>query len=281
MVDKITNNMNQLPRHKRILILNLLLEGNSIRGTARLADTTAVTVQKLLVEAGRVCRDFHRENVKNVEVKGWIEADELWNFIYCKEKNRPKAINPPYFAGTTWTHIAIDSKSKLILAYLIGKGYPSETKRLFERVEKRVAGGSPPVTTDGYIPYRKYAPKVFGKDVALANVIGTKKYRISGNPDMEKTNTTFVERHNRTIRMSVKRYARKTDAFSKKVSRQRAHLHLYITWYNWCRVHQTLRYSPAMEAGLSDTLLDTGFIVDLVDADAPPPNRPKKYRKRS
>lgn len=273
--------MNQLSRTKRILILNLLLEGNTIRATSRLADVAIDTVKKLLVDADRVCRDFHRENVKNVEVKGWVEADELWNFVYCKEKNLHNATNLPHFAGHCWTHVAIDSVSKLIISYRIGKRKPSETERLFLDVKKRVAGGKPPITTDGYPPYSEYAKKVFGNDVSLANIIGPDKHRISGNPDMENTGTIFVERHNATMRMHIRRYARKTHAFSKKVQSQRAHLHLYVTWFNWCRVHKTLRYSPAMAAGLIDRMLDVGFIVDLVKDAEDPPNRPAKYKKRT
>ena len=245
-----------------------------------MADVAEKTTQKLLVDAGRACNKFHRKVVHNVEVRGWVEADELWNFIYCKENNLQYAIDPPWFSGDCWTHIALDSHSKLIISYLIGKRKPSETKRLLEDVKKRVAGGSPPITTDGYIPYRKYAPKVFGKNVSFANVIGTRKYRISGNPDMKRTGTTFVERHNLTMRTNIRRYTRKTNAFSKKVSRQRMHVHLHVVWYNFCRIHQSLQCSPAMEAELTDTLHDMNLIVDLIEADALPPNRPKKYRKR-
>ena len=120
--------------------------------------------------------------------------------------------------------------------------------------------------TDGYPLYAKITPQVFGRQVSIANIVGTEKVKVSGNPNMEDTGTVFVERHNLTIRMSLRRYARKTNAFAKKVQRTRARFHLCAVWFNWCRVHQTLRMPPALYSGLTDTLHDVGFIVDLIEA---------------
>ena len=240
-----------------------------------------MTIHKLIVDAGEVCEKFHDKHVHSVKIRERIELDELWNFVYAKEKNVPYAINPPAFAGDCWTHIAIDSRTKMVISYRIGKRKPIETYWLFKDLKKRIdTDGLPEFASDGYPPYERYALKVFGEDVSLVNIIGREKIKVSGNPDMENTGTTFVERYNLTKRMSIRRYTRKTNAFSKDVKLQRAHDHLHVTWYNWCRIHETLRVSPAMEAGLCDVLYDMGFIVDLIEESKQPPNRPKIYKKR-
>lgn len=272
--------MNRLSKEKQRLILHCLLEGNSTRGTARLVDVSTHTVENLLVEAGEACSRFHDKHVRSLRIKGWVEIDEMWSFVYAKEKNVAKAKNPPDFAGHSWTHIAIDAKTKLVISYRIGKREPRQTRWLLKDLRKRVLGRVS-FATDGYSPYTKYTQKVFGDSVSLLNVVGTQKIKVSGNPDIDNENTTFVERHNLTMRMSMRRYARKTNAHSKLVDYQRAHLHLYIVWFNWCRIHETLRCSPAMEAGLTVELHSLDMILGLIEARRSKPNRPKTYKKRA
>ena len=272
--------MNRLEKKNRVHILNLLLEGNSIRGAGRLTGVSPVTILKLLIDTGNACARFHDKFVRGLDIKDRIELDEMWKFIYAKEKNVSKTIDPPKFVGDAWTHIALDSRTKMIVSYRIGKRDPRETLWLIKDVRKRVVG-MPEFASDGYPAYEKYARKVFGDDVSLANIVGRKKIRISGNPDMESIGTTYVERHNLTMRENMKRYSRQTLAFSKKVEYMRAHLHLYAVHYNWCRIHETLRVSPAMEAGLCDVLHDVDFIVDLTEARTPLPEKRGPYKKRA
>lgn len=272
--------MNRLSRDKQIKILQCLLEGNSTRGTARIVDVSTHTVENLLIEAGEACSKFHDKKVRNLRIKDWVEVDEMWTFVYAKEKNVAKAKNPPDFAGHSWTHTALDAKTKLLISYRIGKRDPRQTLWLLKDLRKRVEGRVP-LASDGYPAYSEYSRSVFGDNVPLLNVVGTKKSVVSGSADILKANTTFVERHNRTMRMSMRRYSRKTDAHSKKIEYQRAHMHLYCTWYNWCRVHESLRCTPAMEAGLTEQMHDLNLVLDLIEARRKPPVRPKTYKKRT
>lgn len=271
--------MNRLKRHRRVQVLNLLLEGNSIRGTSRLTGVSTRTILRLLLDAGNACKKFHDDLVNNIEVSERIELDELWNFIYTKQKNLLHCINPPKFAGDTWTYIALDSRTKLLVSCYVGKRTLGNTRRFLKDLKKRV-GRNVELASDGYPAYTQASREIFGKNVSLANIVGLEKIRVSGNPDMDSAGTTFVERHNLTVRMSIRRYARQTNAFSKKIEYQRAHSHLYVTWYNWCRIHETLQVTPAMEAGLCDTLYGIEFIVDLIEEREPLPRKRGPYWKR-
>ena len=263
--------MNRLPRKKRVQILNLLMEGNSIRGTARLTNTSTHTVERLIVNASDACREFHNQHIRGLNPRR-IEMDEMWHFVYAKEKNVPYAINPPDFVGDCWTHIALDPETKLLISCHVGTRKLKDTRSLIRDVQRRLTKGAKVhFYSDGYSAYKKLLPKMFGLGVSHTVVIGTEKNLISGKSDQVDGNTTFVERHNLTIRMSVRRQSRKTNAFSKRVERHCALMNIYTVWYNWCRIHQTLEISPAMEAGLSTVLYDMEFIVDLVEDRTPPP----------
>ena len=295
--------MNKLPATKRAKIIRLLVEGASLRSISRVEDVSINTVSKLLVEAGDACVDFHNNYVRDVKARR-IQVDEIWQFCYAKEKNVPDAKAATEGAGDTWTWTAIDADSKLIVSWLLGERDRISAYHfiadLAERLTDRIQ-----LTSDGLKLYNWAVEGVFGEDVDYAQLIkifgspveGEKRYSPAtcqgtvctprqGNPDPDHISTSYVERHNLTMRMSMRRFTRLTNAFSKKLRNHALALALYFVHYNFCRIHKTLRVTPAMEAGLDNMPRDAEWIVELVDAAAPKPAKPgpklgSKWREKS
>ncbi len=292
--------MRKLDTKTRALIIRLLVEGNSIRATARIADVSKNTVTKLLIDAGKACEKYHDEHVRNVNASV-IQCDEIWSFTYAKQKNVKTAKSAPEGAGDTWTWTAIDSDSKLIVSYMVG-GRDSEYAIEFmddlrSRLSNRVQ-----LTTDGHKAYLEAVEGAFGGDVDYAMLIkiyggatgtkghekkyspaectGIKKRRIEGNPDKKLVSTSYVERQNLTMRMHMRRFTRLTNAFSKKVENHSYAVALHFMYYNFVRVHQTLKVTPAMEAGLSDRLWDIKDLVEIIDANEEAPKKRGPYKKK-
>ena len=291
--------MNKLPTAKRAMILSMLVEGMSMRSISRTVGVSINTVTKLLVDAGDACAAYHDEMVRGIRGHRRIECDEIWSFVYAKERAVRHAKSAPEGAGDAWTFTAIDADSKLIVSYLVSGDRDGETALAFMddlrgRIEDR-----PQISTDGLSAYVGAVEGAFGGDVDFAQVIKAygkepgednerrysppvctdiEKRRIEGNPDMRKANTSYVERHNLTMRMGMRRFTRLTNGFSKRVEKHIAMLSLYFVHYNFCRLHKTLKVTPAMEAGLTGELRDMELIVSLIDARAPKPKRPKTYR---
>jgi len=284
--------MNKLPIEKRVMILNLLVEGMSMRSISRTVGVSINTVTKLLVQAGDACAAFHDEAVREVEARK-VQCDEIWAFCYAKEKNVRTAKAAPQGAGDVWTWTAIDADSKLILSYEVGDRSGATAIEFMDDLRSRLANRVQ-LTTDGHRAYLEAVEGAFGDDVDYAQLvklygespeaekryspakcIGARKRRVTGKPERDHVSTSYVERHNLTMRMGMRRYTRLTNAFSKKIEN---HLHmcsLFTVHYNFCRQHKSLKgSSPAMAAGLSDTLRDTAWIVELIDARAPTPNKP-------
>lgn len=293
--------MNRLPTAKRAQILMMLVEGMSMRAIARVADVSLNTVAKLLWDAGEACAAYHDEHVHGVRGPRHIQCDEIWSFTYAKEANLPAAKSPPEHAGDTWTFTAVDTESKLLVSYLVGPRDGQSALQFMDDLRGRLED-RPQISTDGLAAYREAVDGAFGGDVDFAQIIktygsqpgvenerryspavctGIEKNVVWGAPDMRKANTSHVERHNLSMRMGMRRFTRLTSAFSKRVEKHVAMVHLYAVHYNWCRVHKTLRVTPAMEARLDSTMRDAEWIVGLVDVRAPKPKRPKTYRKRS
>jgi IS1 family transposase len=288
--------MNKLPLAKRTQILAMLCEGSSMRSISRVADVSINTVAKLLTEAGEACLAIHNEEVRNVPSKR-IECDEIWSFNYAKQANVAKAKAAPEDAGDVWTWTAIDADSKLIVSYLVGgrdAGYATEFMYdLVERLSRRVQ-----LTTDGHKAYLEAVSDAFSDRVDYAQLvkiygpartagrysppecIGTRKRLISGMPDKKHVSTSYVERQNLTMRMSMRRFTRLTNAFSKKLDNHIHALALYFAFYNFCRIHKSLRVSPAMAAGIADRLWSMEDIVAKIDAMAPAPKPRGPYKKR-
>ena len=291
--------MRQLPKAKRAFVLECLIEGNSMRSTSRLAKVSINTVTKLLVDAGEACAAYHDEVVRGVKSKR-VECDEIWSFWYAKQKNVSKAKSAPKGAGDVWTWTALDADSKMILAYEIGDRSAETAYDFMLNLERRI-DGRVQLTTDGHTAYIKPIKKVFGNGIDYAMLekqygkpeggkgherkyspavcTGTKKKPMIGLPDEDKISTSYVERQNLNMRMGMRRFTRLTNAFSKKLQNHLHMLSLYFVYYNFVRIHKTLKVTPAMAAGVSDTLRDMNWIVSLIDERATPPKRPKTYKK--
>lgn len=293
--------MNKLPLAKRVQILSMLCEGSSMRSVSRVADVSINTVAKILVDAGEACASYHFNTVRGVKARR-VQCDEIWSFCYAKQKNVEDAKAAPYGAGNVWTWTALDSDSKLILSWMVG-GREAETANFFmddlrDRIDGRVQ-----LTTDGHRAYLDavagafqdgdidYAMlvKLYGEGPATvsperkyspAECVGARKEVVTGNPDPKHVSTSHVERQNLTMRMSMRRFTRLTNAFSKKIDSHIHALSLYFVWYNFCRIHKSLRVTPAMAAGLSDTAHDMAWIVGLIDAREGEPKKRGPYKKK-
>lgn len=277
--------MNRLPFEKRRQILHLMVEGNSIRGIARLVDVSPVTVLRYLELAGTACATFHDENVRNVKAKR-VECDEIWSFNYCKRVNVAAAKTPPADAGDCWTWTALDRDSKLIISYLVGGRDAGYAQEFMQDVADRVANRIQ-LTTDGHGAYLNAVDGAFGLDVDYAQLIKTygeapdtgpeRKYspgictgikgrKVTGKPDARYVSTSYVEKHNQSMRQHMRRFTRLTAAQSKKLVNHIHMVALYTVWYDYARINSAVRMAPAMAAGISDRLWDVADIVKLVEA---------------
>ncbi len=290
--------MNKLPLTKRTQILAMLCEGSSMRSISRVADVSINTVSKLLVEAGEACLAIHDETVANVKASR-IQCDEIWSFCHAKQKNVAGAKAAPEGAGDVWTWTALDADTKLIVSYFVGDRSGESAIALMDDLQGRLANRVQ-ITTDGHKAYVEAIEGTFGGDVDYAQLVklygptitapgryspaectGIKKIRREGNPDIAHVSTSFVERQNLTMRMSMRRFTRLTNAFSKKLDNHIHALALYFAFYNFCRIHKTLRVSPAMAAGITDRLWSLEDIVAKIDEMAPAPKARGPYKKRA
>lgn len=290
--------MNKLPTKTRVQILSMLCEGSSMRSISRVCDVSINTVAKILEDAGKVCMAFHDAKVQGVKAKR-VQVDEIWSFTAAKQKNVPNMKKPVEGAGDTWTWTAIDADSKLIVQWFVGDR-DGETAKFFidglaERLANRVQ-----LTSDGLKAYLEAVEGAFGADVDYAQLVklygaspesakgryspaectGMIKTPIEGKPDEKHISTSYVERQNLTMRMSMRRFTRLTNGFSKKLESHIYAISLYFVFYNWVRIHKTLKVTPAMAAGLTDKLMSMEDVVAMIDAAAAKPNRPTSYKKR-
>jgi len=289
--------MNKLPLAKRTQILAMLCEGSSMRSISRIADVSINTVGKLLVEAGEACLAIHDETVRNVKASR-IQCDEIWSFCYAKQKNVADAKAAPDGAGDVWTWTALDADTKLMVSYFVGDRGGESAMILMDDLRARLSNRVQ-LTTDGHKAYLEAVEGAFGADVDYAQLvklygptitapgryspaecIGAKKVRREGNPDIAHVSTSHVERMNLSIRMQNRRFTRLTNGFSKKLDNHIHALALYFAFYNFCRIHKTLRVTPAMAAGITDRLWSLDDIVAKIDAMAPEPKPRGPYKKR-
>ena len=290
--------MNKLPLAKRTQILAMLCEGSSMRSISRVADVSINTVSKLLVEAGEACLAIHDETVRDVKASR-IQCDEIWSFCHAKQKNVATAKAAPEGAGDVWTWTALDADTKLIVSFFVGDRSGESAMLLMDDLRDRLANRVQ-LTTDGHKAYLEAVEGAFGSDVDFAQLIklygptitapgryspaeciGAKKQRVMGSPDIAHVSTSYVERQNLTMRMSMRRFTRLTNAFSKKVENHAHAVALHMMYYNFVRIHKTLRVTPAMAAGVTDRLWEIEDIAKLVeDAEAKPGKR-GSYKKIS
>ncbi len=256
-----------------------------MRATARIADVAFNTVDKLFIEAGRACAAYQDRTLRNLPCKR-LQLDEIWCFVYAKQKNVATAKAAPEDAGDVWTWVAIDADTKLVPSWRIGDR-SSETGIAFvDDLAKRVANRVQ-ITSDGHKAYLEAIEGAFGADVDYAQLVklfgassdsakgryspaectGIKKITIEGKPDLKHVSTSYSERQNLTMRMSIRRFTRLTNAFSKKIEKHALSVALHYMHYNFARIHKTLRITPAMAAGVTGKLWEISDIVAMIDAE--------------
>ena len=282
--------MNKLPLDLRVRILASLVEGNSIRGTARIVGVDKKTVLRLLTDVGDACAAYHDDTARDLKCER-LELDEIWSFCHAKERNLPKNLRGADGVGDMWTWTAIDPDTKLIVTWHLGKRTPGDAQLFLKDLSERVVSERVQITTDGLGMYNKAIQrlfhhradhgievKTFAHDVLAAERDPERKYAASeiysisrkalyGVPDPDCISTAHVERQNLTMRMSMRRFTRLTNAFSKKALNLVRALALHFAYYNFCRKHQTLKTTPAIAAGLTDrmwTLHDLARLPELM-----------------
>ena len=273
--------MNRLSTEKRVQIVRAMVEGNSIRSITRMTGVCQEAILKLLRDLGTACVSHHNTAVRSISARH-IQCDEIWSFCYAKDKNASNE-KKAEGAGSVWTWTALDADTKLILSYLCGGRDASWARSFMEDVASRVSTRVQ-ITTDGHRAYVEAVEGAFGMycDYAMliklygspathdtryspGEVIGIETNVISGKPDPRHVSTSYVERQNLTMRMSMRRFTRLTNAFSKKFENHCHSVAIYFAYYNFCRVHQTLRVTPAMEAGLTDHVWEVAELLALMD----------------
>lgn len=277
--------MNRKSVKERAQILSLLVEGNSLRATTRIIRETQGgcsinTVTKLLEEIGEACAWYQDKNLRNLPCKR-VQVDEIWSFVYSKQKNVPEGMEGE--AGDVWTWTAIDADTKLVPSWRIGSRDSEVAHDFVADLASRMADRIQ-LTSDGYKLYVNAVEAAFGADVDYAmlvkiygdNVEGQKRYspaqctgavkqEMVGKPDVRHISTSFAERQNLTMRMSMRRFTRLTNAFSKKVENHGHAIALHFMHYNFCRIHKSLKVTPAMAAGVTHTLWSLEDVVKMAD----------------
>jgi IS1 family transposase/lambda repressor-like predicted transcriptional regulator len=274
--------MNQLDSVQRAQVIAALVEGNSIRSVSRMTGIARNTISTLLFMAGAACARYQDEKLRNLPCKR-IQCDEIWSFCYAKDKNVPAEKRGEFGIGSVWTWTALDADTKLIASWMVGGRDAIAAHEFMKDLAGRLANRVQ-LTTDGHAAYLSAVENNFGNaiDYAMlvkiygetaetekryspAECIGCNRKEISGKPDSKHISTSFVERQNLTMRMHMRRFTRLTNGFSKKIENHVAAIALHFMYYNFVRIHQTLRITPAMAAGVSDRVWEVSDIVKLVD----------------
>lgn len=273
--------MNRLSLKDRTKILSCLVEGNSMRATARMCDVSFNTVSKLLIDVGAACYDYQDKTLRNLPCKR-VQCDEIWSFCYAKERNVPEDKRGEFGIGDVYTWVAIDADTKLVPCWLVGKRDPEYAYGFIHDLSIRLANRIQ-LSTDGLKTYVVAVEGAFGIDIDYAMLVklyggaganderryspaectGTMKRKIIGNPDEQHVSTSFVERQNLTMRMAMRRFTRLTNAFSKKIENHAHAVALHYMYYNFGRIHKTLRVTPAMQTGIADHVWSLDEIADL------------------
>lgn len=275
--------MNKLDKKRRAQVVGALVEGMSINSVCRMTGVAKHTVLKLIADLGPACAHYQDETLRNLPCKR-VQADEIWAFCFAKDKNLPEELKGKFGFGSVWTWTAICADTKLMISWLVGDRSAPYAKKLMEDVASRLSHRVQ-LTTDNHRPYLEAVDGAFGSEIdyamleklytnppkegittrySPAQCCGTKTRKIMGNPDGQHISTSYAERANLTIRMGMRRFTRLTNAHSKKVQNHIHALSIYFLYYNFGKIHQTLRVTPAMQAGVADHVWSLEEIVGLI-----------------
>jgi IS1 family transposase len=278
--------MNKLPITKQSEVISALVEGNSIRATVRMTGIAKNTVVRLIVEMGKACQEYQNKAFRNLPCKR-VQCDEIWSFCYAKEKNVPQDLRGKFGFGDVWTWVAICADTKLVPCWRIGDRDAWNGQHFMYDLANRLSNRVQ-LTTDGHRVYLQAVEQAFGEDIDYAmlvkiygsdrgkgeirysppDYVGCRAMPLVGKPDRKHISTSFAERQNLTMRMNMRRFTRLTNAFSKKLENHGYAVALHFMHYNFCRVHQTLRVTPAMEARIADHVWTIEEVVSLLDKSA-------------
>jgi IS1 family transposase len=276
-------NMNRLTTEERTRIVAALVEGNSIRSVVRMTGFSKNTIAKLLIEVGAACAVYQDQKLRNLKLKR-IQCDEIWSFIQAKDKNVPENKKGQFGIGSVWTWTAIDSDTKLVPCWMVGPRDVAAATEFMQDLASRLANRVQ-LTTDGLKAYLTAVEDAFGSNIDYAMLIkiygdsdkqeekryspaectGTKTEIVNGTPSKKHISTSYVERQNLTMRMSMRRFTRLTNGFSKKLENHIAAISLHFMYYNFVRTHQTLRMTPAMAAGVVDSPMEVADIIRIME----------------
>jgi IS1 family transposase len=278
----IIQSMNRLPIARRSALLGMLVEGNSLRATSRLGNVSINTVTKLVVDLGFACAAYHDQTVRNLTCKR-IQCDEIWAFCYAKQKNVPADKQGQFGYGDVWTWVALDADTKLVPSWCVGSRGASTAHGFMRDLAKRLANRVQ-LTTDGHRIYLDAVESAFGSDIDYSMLvkiygndaqpdtrysppecIGCQTVGITGKPNPRYISTSHVERQNLTMRMGMRRFTHLTNAFSKKIENHVAMVTIHFMYYNFGRIHKTLRVTPGMAAGLTDHVWSLEEIASLAN----------------
>jgi IS1 family transposase len=289
--------MNKLSTEKQRQVVAALVEGNGIRATVRMTGVSKNTIAKLLVELGAACSGYLNKALVNLNCKR-VQCDEIWSFCYAKEKNLPEEFRGKFGYGDIWTWVGMDADSKLIVSWLVGSRDGGTAFAFVQDLAKRLANRVQ-LTTDGHKVYLDAVEGAFGADVDYAMLVkmygsdaretearyspaectGCREVVVSGRPSLKHISTSFIERQNLTMRMHMRRFTRLTNAHSKKIENHIASIAIHYMHYNFCRVHESIRVAPAMEAGIADHVWSIEELVALAPDRKHGPRGP--YKKRN
>jgi IS1 family transposase len=275
--------MNKLDTKRRAQVMVAMVEGASINSIVRMTGVSKPTILKLLADLGNACAKYQNEKLRNLPCKR-VQCDEIWSFCFAKDKNLPSKLRGKFGFGSVWTWTAICADTKLMIAHLVGERTGAFAAKFMADVASRLRNRVQ-MTTDGHKPYLQAIDRAFGCEIdyamleklyaappsegttrySPAHCCGTKTYRIMGNPDAEHISTSYAERMNLQIRMSMRRMTRLTNAHSKKIENHIHAFSLSMLHYNFCRVHSTLRVTPNMQAGVSDHVWTLEEVIGLLD----------------
>lgn len=274
--------MNSLDKKRKAQVISALVEGNSIRATVRMTGVAKNTIVKLLEDVGMACAEYQDGAFQNLNVKR-IQCDEIWSFVGAKAKNATQEQKEALNWGDVWTWVAMDADTKLVPCWLVGPRTADAAHEFITDLSSRLASRVQ-LTTDGHKPYLTAVESAFGSEIdyamlvkvygktskkeetrySPAECIGCEKHWVAGNPNPKHISTSYIERQNLTMRMSMRRFTRLTNGFSKKIENHAHAIALHYMYYNFVRIHKSLRCTPAMAAGVTNRLWEISDIVDLL-----------------